>query len=121
MLQSHFLRYCDYQAGLPDGSYDLKFRQQLKLTDDNELKRLFVLKHLYRDLGFAERDFHAGRVRVGKVEYRAMTDPEREAAKRKVSKMLDDLESLDPVDPLHVIQSARNRLKQGPGSPADAR
>ena len=111
MLQSHFERYCDYRGGLPIGSYDIKFRQQLKLTDDNELKRLFVLKHLYRDLDAAMRDFRVGEVRVGKVGYRVMTDAERVAARRKISKLLDDLKALDPTDPLLIIESTRNYLK----------
>ena len=59
-LQKYFERYCDYTGGMGIGfvashTYDYKFRQHLKSTNDPELKRLFVLWHLYREL-----DSHCG-------------------------------------------------------------
>jgi len=54
-LDSYFQRYCDYTGGMGIGfvashTYDFEFRQRLKTTQDTELRRLFVLQHLYREL-----------------------------------------------------------------------
>src|SRR5687768_15965464 len=83
-LDTYFERYCDYTGGLgirhvASHTYDYKFRQHLKETKDPELKRLFVLQHLYRELDFAMRDYERGEIRVGKVEYRKMTQTELDA------------------------------------------
>jgi hypothetical protein len=113
-LDKYFEQYCDYTGGLGIGfvashTYDYKFRQHLKETKDTELKRLFVLQHLYRDVDFDMRVYERGEIRVGKAEYRKMTKAETEAAKTRLLEMLDDLEKFDPKDPEHEI--AENRLK----------
>src|SRR5262252_3026349 len=61
-LDSYFEDYCDYTGGMGIGfvashTYDYRFRQHLKETHDPELKRLFVLQHLHRDVEFALGDF----------------------------------------------------------------
>ncbi|MFT5524599.1 MAG: hypothetical protein ACI9HK_002554 [Pirellulaceae bacterium] len=82
-LQRYFERYCDYTGGMGIGfvashTYDFNFRQHLKKTDDEELKRLFVLQHLYRDVDSSLRDYEEGRIRIGKTEYGVLcTTPEK--------------------------------------------
>ena len=115
-LQKYFERYCDYTGGLgiglvPSHTYDYKFRQHLKKTDDKELKRLFVLRHLYRDVDFAVRDFEEGKIRIGKVEYRKMTAEEKASAKKHITEMLDDLKRFDPDESLGEIARQRDKLK----------
>ncbi len=115
-LDTYFEHYCDYTGGLgirfvASHTYDYKFRQHLKETKDTELKRLFVLQHLYRDVDFDMRDYERGEIRVGKVKYRKMTKAEMEAAKTKLLEMLDDLEKFDPKDPEREIAENRSKLK----------
>jgi hypothetical protein len=115
-LDTYFEQYCNYTGGLGIGfvashTYDYKFRQHLKETKDTELKRLFVLQHLYRDVALDMRDYERGEIRVGKVEYRKMTKAETEAAKTRLLEMLDDLERFDPKDPEDEIARNRSKLK----------
>src|SRR4051812_48351155 len=77
-LDSYFEQYCDYTGSLGIGfvawhTYDYRFRQHLKETHDPELKRLFVLQHLNRDVEFALNDFEKGIVRTGKTSSRPLT------------------------------------------------
>lgn len=115
-LDTYFERYCNYTGGLGIGfvashTYNFKFRQHLKKTKDPELKRLFVLQHLYDDVDLAMRDYERGEIRVGKVEYRKMTQAEMEAAKKQLVAMLDDLAEFDPDDSEHEIAENRSKLK----------
>lgn len=115
-LDKYFERYCDYTGGLGIGfnashTYDYKFRQLLKETKDAELKRLFVLQHLYRELDRAMGDYQRGEIRVGKVEYRKMTPAEMEQARKRLVEKLDDLAEFDPDDPAHEIAGNRSKLK----------
>jgi hypothetical protein len=115
-LQSYFERYCDYTGGMGIGfvashTYDYQFRQHLKKTNDRELKRLFVLQHLYRDLDFAARDYQEGKIRIGKADYREMTDVEKLDAKKEINRILDDLAAFDPEDPEREIAKTREKLK----------
>lgn len=115
-FQEYFERYCDDDDSMGIGldawhTYDNKFRQHLKKTNDEELKRLFVLRHLYQYVDFALRDFEDGRIRIGKNMYRKMTDDEKENAKEQILEMLDDLEEFDPGDPEREIKYSREKLK----------
>ena len=115
-LDTYFRRYCDYTGGLgirfvASHTYDYKFRQHLKETKDPELKRLFVLQHLYGELDLAMRDYERGEIRVGKVEYRKMTPVEMKTAKKELVEMLDDLQSFDPKDPEREIAEHRAKLR----------
>jgi len=56
-LDSYFEEYCDYTGNMgigfvADHTWDYQFRHRLKTTTDPELKRLFVLQHLYADVEF---------------------------------------------------------------------
>jgi hypothetical protein len=100
-LDRHFDRYCDYTGGLgigfvPSHTYDYQFRQRLKKSEDRELKRLFVLQHLYRDVELAVSDFEEGVIHIGKGERRAMTAEERVSVGKQILEKLDDLTLLDP-------------------------
>ena len=115
-LDTYFVRYCDYTGGMGIGfvashSYDFKFRQHLKETKDPELKRLFVLQHLYGDLDVAMSHYERGEIRVGKAEYRKMTLAETVTAKKRLMEMLDDLEKFDPRDSEREIAEVRTKLK----------
>lgn len=115
-LDKYFKNYCDYTGGLGIGfvashTYDFKFRQHLKRTRDEDLKRLFVLQHLYSDLDRAVRNFGEGIIYVGKVETRKMTSREKKAIRKKLLKQLDDLEEFDPKDPEGEIARHREALK----------
>ena len=115
-LQMYFERYCDYVGGLGIGfvashTYDYKFRQHLKTTDDQELKRLFVLQRLYLEVDLAMHDYEAGQIRIGKSEYRQMTADEKIDAKNLLLEKLQDLERFDPGDPEHEIAAHRANLK----------
>jgi hypothetical protein len=115
-LDTYFEQYCDYTGGLgigfvPSHTYDYKFRQHLRKTKDPELKRLFVLHHLYRDVEIAMDLYERGEIRVGKAEYRKMTPVEMESAKKDLVEMLDDLEKFDPGDPEREIAENRSKLK----------
>ena len=110
-LNKYFNRFCDYTGGLDDMSVDYAFRQQLKKTKDEELKRLFVLKHLYREVRFEMDDYEKERIRIGKTAYRSMNEKEKSQAKEKVVEKLNDLEMFDPGDPKGEIAKHRNSLK----------
>ena len=110
-LNKYFNRFCDYTGGLDNMSVDYAFRQQLKKTKDEELKRLFVLKHLYREVRFDMDDYVKEHIRIGKTEIRSMTDKEKSQAKEKILQKLDDLEMFDPGDPKGEIAEHRNKLK----------
>ena len=115
-LQTYFERYCDYTGGMGIGfvashTYDHQFRQHLKKSEDFELKRLFVLQHLYRELDDVVSDYQDGRIRVGKVEYREMSDDEKLDAKNRIIEMLDDLTAFNPDDPGREIADNRAKLK----------
>lgn len=72
-------------------TYDYRFRQQLKTTQDIELKRLFVLQNLYRDVEFALDDFERGRIRIGLSSYRPLTLSEWQSARQSIQTQIDDL------------------------------
>ena len=115
-LQEYFERYCDDDDSLGIGfvawhTYDHKFRQHLKNTNDEELKRLFVLRHLYQHVDFALSDFEDDRIQISKNMYRKMTDDEKRNAKAQILGMLDDLEVFDPGDPEREIRDNRAKLK----------
>jgi hypothetical protein len=116
-LDSYFERYCDYTGGLGIGfvashTYDFEFRQHLKKTEDAELKRLFVLQHLYQELDRAILDFERGIVMTGKSSSRQMTAEERASKRSSITERLDDLSRLDPGDPQREIAEFRDRLSQ---------
>jgi hypothetical protein len=117
-LDSYFETYCDYTGGLgigfvPSHTYDYRFRQGLKTTHDPELKRLFVLQHLHRDVEFALDDFEKGIVRTGKSSFKPLTSQEWQSTQRSIQTQIDDLaaytaftnfvtavrDPLDPADP----------------------
>ena len=118
LLNRYFESYCDYTGGLgirfvASHTYDYEFRQRLKKTEDRELKRLFVLKNLYRDVDNAVSSFEEGLIEVGKSMTRKMTSEERTACAKRISQQLDDLLLFDPGDPQREI--AQHRRKIGPG------
>lgn len=95
-LNSYFEQYCDYTGGMGIGfdasqTYDFRFRQHLKATQDPELKRLFVLQHLHRDVEFALRDFEQGILRTGKSSTRPLTPPEWRDTREAIESRIDDL------------------------------
>jgi hypothetical protein len=95
-LDSYFERYCDYTGGLgigfvPSHTYDYQFRQHLKATHDPELKRLFVLQHLHRDVEFALNDFKAGIRRTGKSSSQPLTFSEWQSTQERIRSQIDDL------------------------------
>jgi hypothetical protein len=95
-LDSYFEQYCDYTGSLGIGfvawhTYDYRFRQHLKETHDPELKRLFVLQHLNRDVEFALNDFEKGIVRTGKTSSRPLTLSEWRDAQKSIQAQIDDL------------------------------
>ena len=92
-------------------TYDYRFRQHLKSTNDPELKRLFVLWHLYRELDSAMRYYQEGRISFGKGQYRKMTADEKAVAKKELLEILDDLETFDPRDPEGEISLSRTKLE----------
>ena len=114
-LDSYFEQYCDYTGGMGIGfdasqTYDYRFRQHLKETHDPELKRLFVLQHLNRDVEWALDDFEKGIARTGKASSRPLTLPEWQATQKKIQAQIDDLATYyaftnfattnrDPIDP----------------------
>jgi hypothetical protein len=115
-LDKYFQRYCDYTGGLGIGlvashTYAYKFRQYLKNTKDNELKRLFVLNHLYGEIDIAIHDYEHGVVRVGKADERQMTSDEKVATRKELLYKLDDLELFDPRDPEREIAVNRGKLR----------
>ena len=115
-LQEYFERYCDDDESLGIGfvawhTYDHKFRQHLKNTNDEELKRLFVLRHLYQHVDFALSDFEENKIQIGKNMSRKMTDDEKKERREEILGMLDDIEEFDPGDPEREIKDNRAKLK----------
>ncbi|MEW6156823.1 MAG: hypothetical protein AB1813_05285 [Verrucomicrobiota bacterium] len=114
-LDSYFEYYCDYTGSLGIGfdasqTYDYRFRQHLKETRDPELKRLFVLQHLHRDVELALEEFEKGIVRTGKPASRPLTLPEWREKQMSIQRQMDDLAAYsaftnfatarhDPFDP----------------------
>ena len=95
-LNSYFEEYCDYTGGLgigfnPSHTYDYRFRQRLKTTQDPELKRLLVLQHLYRDVEVALGELKSGVVRIGKDSYRPLTLSEWQSTRQSIQTQIDDL------------------------------
>jgi hypothetical protein len=95
-LDSYFEEYCDYTGNMgigfsPDHTWDYEFRHRLKGTADPELKRLFVLQNLYRDVEFALRDLDAGKIRTGQAEYRPLTADEWLVTRGEIQRKIDDL------------------------------
>ena len=139
-LESYFEEYCDYTGSMgigfvPSHTWDYRFRQRLKTTSDPELKRLFVLPHLYQDVEFALQEFGAGIVRTGKSASRPLTLEEWRKTQRDIQKKIDDLaayasftnfasSTFDPLDPPdQVVEAAwiaelRERLQGVTNAPA---
>jgi hypothetical protein len=116
-LDSYFERYCDYTGGMGIGfvashTYQFEFRQRLKTTQDKELKRLFVLQHLYGETDLMIADFENGIVKTGKSESRQMQAEERAAARVSIIEHVDDLSHFDPTDPQREIARLRERLER---------
>lgn len=139
-LDSYFEQYCDYTGGLGIGfvathTYDYRFRQHLKKTHDPELKRLFVLQHLNRDVEWALDHFEKGIVRTGKSSARPLTLLEWEDTQKKIQAQIDDLATYyaftnfattnrDPFDPPDPkldstwIEEFREKLRSITNAPA---
>lgn len=114
-LDDYFERYCDYTGGMGIGfvashTYDFEFRQHLKTTKDAELRRLFVLQHLYEETDHDLDDFERGIVRTGKSSSRLMTAEERVSTRVSITTQVDDLSRFDPGDPQREIAEFRERL-----------
>jgi hypothetical protein len=95
-LDSYFEQYCDYTGSLGIGfvawhTYDYRFRQHLKATQDPELKRLYVLQNLHRDVEISLREFEAGIVVTGKTSSRPLTTSEWQDTRRHILQQIDDL------------------------------
>jgi hypothetical protein len=139
-LDSYFESYCDEVGNLgigfdPSHTYDYRFRQHLKTTRDPELKRLFVLQHLHRDVEFALDDFQRGIVRTGQLESRPLTPSEWRSTQQSIQTQIDDLaaysaftnfvstarDPLDPSDPSldkDWIEELRGKLRSITNAPA---
>lgn len=139
-LDSYFEHYCNYTGGLAIGfdawdTYDYRFRQYLKETHDPELKRLFVLQHLNRDVDLALDDFKKGIVRTGKVSSRPLTLSEWQDAHKRILAQINDLVTYyaftnfattnrDPTDPPDPrldsmwIEGLREKLQSITNAPA---
>ena len=83
----------------------------LKKTTDPDLKRLFVLQHLYGEMDIAVSDYKEGVVVAGKGMKRNMTPEEKEATRKKLIEKIKDLELFDPKDPEREIAQHREALK----------
>ncbi len=97
-LDWYFENYCDYTGSLgigfdPSHTYDYRFRQRLKTTLDPELKRLFVLQQLHRDVEYALDDFEKGIVRTGKSSSRPLTFSEWQSARQSIRTQIGDLDA----------------------------
>jgi hypothetical protein len=95
-LDEYFRQYCDYTGSLgigfcADHTYDYRFRQYLKKTEDPEVKRLYVLHHLHQSLDWAIRDFEKGIVMTGKTSSRPLTPEEWKETKHRLLGKIDDL------------------------------
>jgi len=94
-LESYFKQYCNATGGMGIGSvaehtYDYRFRQHLKHTQDPELKRLYVLQNLHQSVDWHLRDFEAG-VSTGKGSSRPLTPSEWQAARQRLLEQIEDL------------------------------
>jgi len=115
-LNRYFWRFCDYTGGMgpgfvPSHTYEIEFRQKLKATKEPELKRLFVLWHLYREVDFQMRDYLAGEVPIGKSLTRKMTPQEKIAARNSLVEKVNFLAKIDPKDPTGWVARYRKQLK----------
>jgi hypothetical protein len=95
-LNSYFETYCDYTGGLgigfdPSHTYDYRFRQHLKTVHDPELKRLFVLQNLHRNVEFALNDFERGIMQTGKSSSRPLTLSEWQSTRQNIETQINDL------------------------------
>jgi hypothetical protein len=95
-LDSYFKLYCGYTGGMgigfvADHTYDYRFRQHLRMTSDPELKRLFVLEHLHRDVDIALDDFEKGIVMTGKSASVPLTPAEWQGTREKIEAQINDL------------------------------
>jgi len=116
-LDSYFHRYCDYIGNMAPGfvawhNYDFAYRHRLSITEDAELKRLYVLSHLYREVDRAIRELEKGSVNLGKNEFRDMTPAEEAAARARIAQGIEDLAQFDPGDPTGEIGRFSERLQQ---------
>jgi hypothetical protein len=93
-----------------EDTYSYKFRQRLATAEDTELKRLFVLQHLYSETRREVSDFQKGVIMTGKAIYRKMTVEERKKAQARIAELIRDLDHLDPGDPEGDIAGLRRRL-----------
>jgi hypothetical protein len=93
-------------------TYLYKFQERLATTKDRELKRLYVLYHLYNDLDHDIFDLEQDRVLIGMAEWRKMTPTEREAAPLGIAQRVVDLRSFDPGDPEGEIERFEQRLQK---------
>jgi len=95
-LQSRFEDYCDETGSLGIGlvawhTYDYRFRQHLKRTQDPELKRLYVLENLHRETELALDDLQEGIIRTGKTSSRPLSAQEWEATRQRILQQVNDL------------------------------
>jgi hypothetical protein len=95
-LDSYFEQFCDETGNMgigfaPWDTYDYRFRQRLKKTKDTELKRLYVLKNLHREVEYRLRDFRVGRMQIGQGVYRPLTLAEWLSAQQSIQAKLNDL------------------------------
>jgi len=116
-LDEYFQRYCGYTGNMGIGfvasqTYDYKYRQRLARTQDDELKRLYVLYHLYSDVDNALSELEDGTIRIGKNEWREMSQQERDTARARIVECVDDLSRFDPGDPEGDIREFRERLQK---------
>ena len=125
-LDDYFQRYCGYTGNLGIGfvashTYDYKYRQRLARTEDPELKRLYVLYHLYEDVDNDISELEQGKIRIGKNEWRDMSQEERDVARAKIVVCIDDLTRFDPGDPEGDIGKFKGRLQEAVATPAAER
>lgn len=97
-LDKYFERFCDYTGGMGIGfvsthTYEFAFRQQLKNSQDPILKRAFVLKNLFIEIGFDIDEYQKGVKRVGKTEYEPLTAEEKAQARQNILDKLNDLDA----------------------------
>jgi hypothetical protein len=109
-LDSYFEDYCDYTGSLGIGfeawhTYDYRFRQHLKTTPDPELKRLFVLRHLFSDVESELRDFERGIVRTGKTSSRALTLSEWQSTQQRIQARIADLSAYSACTNISTVSA----------------
>jgi hypothetical protein len=91
-------------------TYDYRFRQHLKQTQDPELKRLYVLQNLHESVDRGLSDFEAGIKRTGKTSSRPLTQPEWQAKRHELLEQVEDLATYAAF-----TNFARARLERIPG------